>query len=253
MPLPRGYISNSQIRTYTECPRKYYYYYVEGIRPPTNEKVFLGEIFHSTIEQYFLQRIAGSPLADNAVAAIFDAAFDEAGDNRKIDWQVPRRETKERGRGFLKYFLTNIAPAMRPLMVEKELCVELPGSGVLLKGVIDLVEENFCITDFKTTTSKWSVSKANRSPQMIIYKYLFDRSFGSMPSSLKYEVLFAKHAGNIRHQTFIITPDAAAMDELLLLIHNVVEKIQDRDFHERESLFCRYCEFRGLCGGKGSG
>jgi RecB family exonuclease len=247
MPLPRGYISHSQIRTYKECPKKYYFAYIEGIKPPSNEKVFLGEMFHAAIEKYFTQKISGSPLDEEAAAEVFSAAFDAASMERKIKWQTPRRETKERGLAFLQYFVRHIAPAIKPLMVEKELSVEIPGIGVLLKGVIDLVEEDYSITDFKTTTSKWSPSKARNSTQMVIYKYLFDRSFGPVQASLKYEVLYAKNAGNIRHQTFPIVPAADAVEKLLELIGHVVENINGGVFYANENPFCRYCEFHGLC------
>jgi putative RecB family exonuclease len=251
MPLPRGYISHSQLRTYSECPRKYYFAYVEGIQPPLNEKVFLGEIFHSAIEQYFLQKINGTPLMDDAAVAIFGAAFDEGAAGREIDWQSPRRETRERGLAFLRYFLEHIAPTIRPLMVEKELCAELPGSSLLLKGVIDLVEEDFCITDFKTSTSKWSPGRAQSSPQMVIYKYLFDRCFGPVQSSLKYEVLYARDAGNIRHQTFRVVPGADAVDNLLAMIHYVAAMINEGAFPANPGNCCRFCEFRDLCRQKG--
>jgi CRISPR/Cas system-associated exonuclease Cas4 (RecB family) len=247
MPLPRGYISHSQIRTYNECPRKYYFAYVEGIRPPVNEKVFLGEVFHATIERYFLEKINGSPPADKAVADIFQAIFDDAGAGREIVWQAPRRETRERGLAFLKHFLRHIAPTTRPLMVEKELSLVLPGCGVRLKGVIDLVEEDYCITDFKTATSKWSAGKARNSWQMIIYKYLFDGSFGPVGTSLKYEVLYGKSAGHIRHQTLRIDPPEDAVASLLLLIRQVADRIERQEFPANESPGCRYCEFRSPC------
>jgi RecB family exonuclease len=247
MPLPRGYISHSQIRTYNECPRKYFFIYVEEIPRPVNDKLFLGEMFHSAIEQYFQQRINGSPIEDDAVVAIFGASFDEAAAAREITWQASPRHTRERGLAFLNYFLKHIAPAIRPLMVEKELCVELPGSGVRLKGILDLVEEDFCITDFKTTSSKWSPSKARSMPQMIIYQYLFERTFGPMQSSLKYEVLYAKDAGNVRHQTFRVVPESDAVDKLLAMIHFVAERIDEGAFPANETPFCRYCEYKGLC------
>jgi RecB family exonuclease len=253
MALPRGYISHSQIRTYNECPRKYYFAYVEDIRPPVNEKVFLGQVFHATIERYFLEKINGSTPGEDAVAAIFQAGFDAAGAGREIIWQAPRRETRERGLAFLKHFLRHIAPATRPLMVEKELSVVLPGSNVLLKGVIDLVEEDYCITDFKTTTSKWSASKARNSWQMIIYKYLFDSSFGPVRSSLKYEVIYGKSAGRIRHQTLRVDPAEDAVVNLLLLIRQLVERIDRQDFPANETQGCRYCEFRGHCEKQGRG
>ena len=247
MPLPRGYISHSQIRAYNECPKKYYYSYVEGIQPPINEKLLLGELFHAAIEEYFGRQISGSPLDEKAAAAFFSAAFDAAVTEREIRWQSPPRETRERGLAFMGYFLRHIAPAIRPLMVEKELSVELPGAGVILKGVIDLVEEDYSITDFKTTTSRWSPSKARNSQQMIIYKYLFDRSFGPIQAQLKYEVLYAKNAANIRHQTLAVIPAADAEEKLLEMIGHVVENISQGVFYAKENPFCRYCDFHGMC------
>jgi putative RecB family exonuclease len=247
MALPRGYISHSQIRSYNECPQKYRFAYVENIQPVINEKVFLGEVFHSALEHCFQQRISGSPPADDAVEIFFRAAFEEGAAEREIAWQSPRGETRERGLAFLRYFLKNVAPAMRPLMVEKELCAELPASGVLLKGVIDLVEEDFGITDFKTTTSRWSESRVRNSPQMIIYKYLFDRCFGPVPASLKYEIFYGKKAGNVRHQTLLVVPAADAVDSLLAMIEHVVERIDSGAFQPNVTPFCRYCEFRSLC------
>lgn len=247
MPLPRGYISHSQIRTYCDCPRKYHYAYIECIAPPVNEKVFLGEVFHQAIERYFLMRIGGGQPEKGDVLNLYAAVFDEAESGRKVSWQGPRRETQERGRAFLGYFLDHIAPAIRPLMVEKELTAELPGSGVILKGIIDLVEEDYCITDFKTTTGKWPASRAQNPPQMVIYKYLFDRSFAPLAATLKYEVLYGKHAGNVRHQTLPVVPDPGAVDGLLALIAHVVEGIESGAFAANVSGYCRYCDFRQLC------
>lgn len=247
MALPRGYISHSQIRAYRECPRKYRFSYVDGIQPPINEKVFLGEVFHAAIEHYFKERISGAPPGDDAVKDFFCAAFDKAAPSREISWQSPRRDTRERGLAFLRCFLEQVAPGMRPLMVEKELSAELPGSGVLLKGVLDLVEEDFCITDFKTTTGRWSGSRVRNCQQMIIYKYLFDRSFGPLPASLKYEVFYGKKAGNVRHQTLRVAAAADAVDSLLALIGQVVQQIAAGDFEPNVTAYCRFCEFRGLC------
>ncbi len=252
MALPRGYISHSQIRCYSECPKKYFYSYVEGIEPPINEKVFLGEVFHQAIEHYFLQRIGGGQPGNEAMIGLLDSAFDKTEAGRKICWQGTRRETKERGLAFLRYFLEHIAPGVRPLMVEKELAAELPGSGVVLKGVIDLIEEDYCITDFKTTTGKWPESKALNPPQMVIYKYLFERSFGPVASSLKYEILYGKHAGNVRHQTLRVVPDAGAVDGLLTMIAHVIEGIESGAFAANVTGFCRYCDFRYLCREKGT-
>ena len=247
MALPRGYISHSQIRAYRECPKKYEYAYVDGIQPPINDKVFLGEIFHAAIEHYFKERISGAPPGAEATEAFFCQAFEAAAPSREISWKASRLETRDRGLAFLRCFLQHVAPGARPLMVEKELSAELPGSGVLLKGVLDLIEEDYCITDFKTTTGRWSASRVRNSPQMIIYKYLFDRSFGPVAAGMRYEIFYGKKAGNVRHQSLPVIAAATAVDDLLAMIGLVVEKIVAGEFPPRITAFCRYCEFRRLC------
>jgi len=251
--LPRGYLSHSQIRLYSECPQKYYFAYIEEIPTPINEKVFLGEIFHAVLEDYFTRQINGSrPDADSTIAAFTDA-FAASGKEKTIDWKIPRRETLARGVAFVKYFLTHIAPAIKPLMVEKELIYEIPEIGITLKGVIDLVEEDFSITDFKTTTSKWSASKARKSLQMTIYKYLFDRNFGHVHGALKYEIFFAKNAANIRHQSLKVTPGPDDIAQLLVLVKHVAENISSGVFYPQPNPFCAYCDFISVCREKNPG
>lgn len=251
--LPRGYLSHSQIRLYSECPQKYYYAYIEAIPTSINEKVFLGTIFHATLEDFFTRQIQGPCPDQTATIAFFLDAFDASANEKDIDWKIPRRETRARGAAFVKYFLTHIAPAMKPLMVEKELSAEIPEIGVTLKGVIDLVETDFSIIDFKTTTSKWSESKARNSLQMIIYKYLFDRNFGNVHGSLRYEILFAKKAANIRHQSLKVVPGPDDIAQLLVLVKHVADNISNGIFYPQPNHFCSYCSFCTLCREKNPG
>ena len=142
---------------------------------------------------------------------------------------------------------------MKPLMVEKELSSEIPEIGVTLKGVIDLVEADFSIIDFKTTTSKWSASKARNSLQMIIYKYLFDRNFGNVHGSLKFEILYAKTAANIRHQSLKVLPGPDDIAQLLVLIKHVAENISNGIFYPQANPFCATCDFFAVCREKNPG
>jgi CRISPR/Cas system-associated exonuclease Cas4 (RecB family) len=136
---------------------------------------------------------------------------------------------------------------MKPLMVEKELGAEIPGIGVSLKGVIDLIEEDFAITDFKTTTSRWSASKARHSLQMTIYKYLFERNFGNVHGPLKYEVLSAKNAAHVRHQRLDVLPGPDDIARLLVLVQHVAENIGSGVFYPNPTPFCATCDFKALC------
>jgi hypothetical protein len=212
-----------------------------------NEKIVLGEVFHATLQEHFTRQINGCRPADAETVAFFSDAFDRLAAREDIDWQVPRCETRARGVAMVKYFLDHLAPDMRPLMVEKELSAELPGSGVVLKGVIDLVETDFSITDFKTTTSRWSPGRARNSLQMTIYKYLFDHHFGHVHAALKYEVLYARKPESVRHQSLPVSPGPEEIRRLLELVGHVAENIAAAVFHPNRGPFCAHCPFVGPC------
>jgi hypothetical protein len=147
----------------------------------------------------------------------------------------------------VSYFLEHLAPAMRPLMVEKELSAEVPGCGVVLKGVIDLVETDFSITDFKTSSSRWSPGRARNSLQMTIYKYLFDQNFGHVHAALKYEILYARKPAAVRHQSLPVCPGPEEIRCMLELAGHVAENIAANVFYPNRGHFCAHCPFAGPC------
>lgn len=250
MELPRGYISYSQIRLYQACPKKYYYTYVKKIPVPVNDKLFLGVVFHSVIEYYFLEKINGSELSPEALLERFADTFASLQKEQEVAWEGPREETFKRGTAFVKYFMRHVAPAVNPLMVEKELVADLPGIDVPLKGVIDLVETDFSITDFKTTTARWSKTKIkNQYLQVVIYRYLFEKSFGDVISSLRFKILYAKNPTTVKHQEVIIKPKDVDSDysKLFDVVKYVVDSIRQEVFFKNENFICKFCEFKDLC------
>jgi putative RecB family exonuclease len=256
MDLPREYISYSQIRLYQTCPKKYYYTYIEKISLPVNDKVFLGVVFHSVAEDYFKEKIAGSAGGEavgipvEKLLDIFNRKFDSFRNEQKITWEDPIEETRKRGNAFVRYFARVVAPLIHPMMVEKELWASLPGIDVKLKGVIDLVETDFSITDFKTTTAKWSKTRIKSAYlQMVIYRYLFEQNFGDVITQLKFKIIYAKNPTNIKHQEISIKPKDVDFDyaRMFDIIKYVVDNIRQGVFYKNESYTCGYCEYREIC------
>lgn len=250
MDLPRGYISYSQIRLYQTCPQKYYYTYIKKVPVPVIDKVFLGVVFHSTIEYYFKEKINGVDLSQESLVERFSETFALQREKQEVGWESPAEETLKRGKAFVKYFLRQVAPPIKPLMVEKELIADLPGIDVPLKGVIDLVETDFSITDFKTTTARWAKAKIKGSYlQVIIYRYLFEQSFGDVISSLKFRIIYSKDPSNIKHQEITIKPKDLDYDysKMYDVIKYVVENIRQEVFYKNENFICGFCEYRDLC------
>ncbi len=248
MNLPKDYISYNQIRLYQVCPRKYNFAYVKEIDTPISDKIFLGMVFHTAVEEFFKQRITGQEPDQQVILDIFRGKFTSMQEEREVTWELSREETEKRGLSFVQHFLKKIAPDIDPLMVEKELEVELPGIGVNLRGIIDLVEKDFSITDFKTTTQKWSKERIKSSYlQMVIYKYLFEQSFGSVISELKIRILYAKNDSPIKNQLVVRNADDFEFNKMLDVIKYVVENISNGVFYKNEGFFCGFCEYKDLC------
>jgi len=250
MELPRGYISYSQIRLYQTCPKKYYYIYVKKVPVPVNEKVYLGIVFHAVIESYFKEKINGSEPSNEALLEKFAETFAKLQKEQVVTWESPQEETFKRGSAFVKHFLHHVVPTIKPLMVEKELITDLPGSDVSLKGIIDLVETDFSITDFKTTTARWSKTKIkNHYLQVVIYRYLFEKAFGDVISRLKFKIIYSKNPTAVHHQEIEVKPKDVDFDytRMFEVIKYVVDNIRQEIFFKNESFSCGFCEFKDLC------
>lgn len=254
MNLPREYISYSQIRLYQNCPKKYYYSYVKEIRAPMNDKIFLGVVFHSTVEHYLKQKIGGKEPGKEEIVEWFKKKFQAGEDKQDITWLSPAGESRKRGLAFIHHFLREIATDVNPMMVEKELVSELPDLGVKLKGVIDLVETDFSITDFKTTTAKWSKPRIQESYlQMQIYRYLFEKSFGDVVTYLRFRIIYSRKSSNIKDQNVSVRASDLDTTKMFDIIKYVVENIRNEVFYKNESYMCGFCEYKDICRSENKG
>jgi len=251
MELPRDYISYSQIKLYQSCPRKYYYSYIKKIPTPINDKIFLGIMFHAAVEYYLNEKIKGTSPFRDRVLEYFNDNFQKSVHQQEILWNSPQKDTQKRGQSFVRYFMKEIVPTIKPMMVEKELWADLPDIGVKLRGVIDLVEEDFSITDFKTTTAKWSKARIRSSYlQVVVYRYLFEQNFGDVISQLRFRILYSKNAKtHIRHQEVAIKPKDVDFDynKMFDIIKYVVDGIRGEVFYKNESFSCGFCEYKDIC------
>lgn len=248
--LPRDYISYNQIRQYQVCPRKYQYAYIQNIQAPINSKIYLGIIYHSAIEYFLKKKVRGITIGREELHQFFSDSFKERQESIDVAWENEKAKvlTKNRGRAFLSYFLKEFGDRIQPFLIEQELEVEIEELGIRLKGIPDLVEKDFSITDFKTTTARWSKTRINQSLlQMIIYKYLFETHYGKINNHLKFRIIYSKSSSNIRHQELVINSQAIHFDKMFDIIKYIAAQISSERFFKNEGFHCRFCEFRNIC------
>jgi len=248
MSLPKGYLSYNQIKLYQTCPQKYYYSYIEERKAPINDKIFLGMVFHATVEKYLEKKIEGTEISLHESQDIFKELFTSMKEGIDISWDCPIEKVEKRGLSFIAHFTGKIAYYIDPMMVEKELEVDIPGMDIKLRGIIDLVEKDFTITDFKTTTQKWSKERIKSSYlQMVIYKYLFEKSFDSIIKDLKIRILYAKNDSPIKNQLVVRNANDFDYQKMFDIIRFVAENIEKGAFYKNEGYMCNFCEHAGIC------
>ncbi len=246
MVLPRGYLSNSQINCYLECPLRYRFIYIENRVLPINDYVFLGSVFHSAAENYFNERIKGNRPDLGLCRDFLLKAFEHQQQEEQVLWTRPADQVRAAGLAFIEAFVTAVGEKSRPMMVEKELQVEIPGTQVQFKGVIDLVEEDFALVDLKTSNRKWNGISGYRSRQMFYYKFLFEHSFASSVSGLRFEVLSGS-PNHVLHQSIPVQASGDDVQAALDLALKVASDISAGIFPARPDCRLRYCEFRAEC------
>lgn len=248
--LPKEYISYNQIRQYQTCPKKYYYSYIDNIQTPVNSKIYLGIIYHSAIEYFFKKKADGIIIEKEKLISIFLDYFRNTEDRIEVIWENEKNkpDTKNRGMAFITYFYNEFSNRIEPFLIEEEMETELEDLGIKLKGIPDLIEKDFSITDFKTTTAKWSKSRINQSLlQMIIYKYLFEKHYGKVNNKLKFRIVYAKDASNVKHQELIINSRDITYHKMFEIIKHTAEQISLQRYPKKEGFYCRFCEYKSIC------
>ena len=155
------HLSPSAAGTWAQCPRRWWYRYVDGLpEPPPGEPAVLGSFVHRILE-LLLAEAPEDRTPDRArLLARFawgEVSASEEWDQLELDDDGALRFRQRAWSTVEAYFRLQDPTAVRP--VAQELRVEVEVDGVPFKGFIDLVEEHpgegdgppkVVITDYKT-------------------------------------------------------------------------------------------------------
>lgn len=185
--------SYSRLSTYSQCPRKHYYTYVEEVEVNDSPSTIPGSLFHKCCEIYLKTGDATSP----EIQECFDK-FDELCSNGTLELDM----------GLLKSLFTNyLSYYKKEFDEEKTLLVEYEFEEVLnpddevqdtFKGIIDEVyqKKDFTVVrDRKTSLGKlkYTPDKVKYNQQLLLYVPFVEDKLGLPVDAIEIdEVRFAK-------------------------------------------------------------
>ena len=255
----RPHLSVSQLKTYVQCPRKYFLQYVDGVRPAfVSIHLPFGSAWHEAIDLWLTSSTVGDEIERDLIKQTFtdhleryvDAddvpvLFD--GDDDNLEKSVAL------GRRMLDVFLTAVPLPETILGVEVPFAIDLtdPATGdvlpVPLVGAVDaIVEENGrpIVWELKTGAKKWSSGQLEYDPQATAYARAM-RLEGHVDVAVKMLITTKTIAPAVQIET--VTRSRVDERELAHTAASVLRAINAGVDHPIRGWSCRGCPWSGEC------
>jgi len=235
-------LSFSKIRTYLECPLKYYFIYILNFKTKPKSYLSFGKTIHSTLSEF--HKLVPYPSFDDLKKIYEDKWINEG----FLDKQ---QEEKEFEKGLLilkKYYSKNIFNYNKAYMVEKEVNYKI--KDIFITGYIDRIDkfdDEYEIIEYKTGKNSIEYNSIglvdeNNILQMSIYYLAFKYQFKKYPKNIliyyisldKNEKIYLNFNNNMSKET-------------IKTILNVNNNILNNNFYKKENEFCKYCDFIKEC------
>ncbi len=243
--------SPSSIIVYNQCPRLYYYQYIE--RKPSFPHIDLikGSVVHETIREFFTE--APSPTDMNpkvwtenrlmkAFVITWDAKRDQIQRLNLSDNEIKlhNKECYEMLLNWGQYFITKLQKTSFPLYeafikIKPKTEAEVTYEEYEIKGLIDSIEHingETWIIDYKTS-SKFEITRENRL-QLALYALMYKKNYKIQPD--KAGVFFLKE------RLHLIAVDDQMLEYADKECKNIFEKTQTRnieDYPQNVGYLCR--------------
>jgi len=177
-------LSPSKIGTAMKCPEQFRLRYVEHVPELSSWTLLAGRVFHAVVETALKHVMAGDGLLsamalDDLFSVEWNAEIrEEEAKDWFFGWEIPfeAKNQPERlmvgYRKLVKLAREGVLPKLKPKLVEHMFEVEFDGlhgsPDFVVKGVIDLVEEDGTLSDWKTTGR---VKEEKLDPQFPFYSF----------------------------------------------------------------------------------
>ncbi len=254
-PAPiRDYISFSAVRTYQQCPLRYFFKYIAGLpEESVSANLVFGSAIHHAVEHHFRRLLEGEPAPSRD--ELF-AQYREGWNDRTAPIRFGKDDKADAfdalADRMLQAFATNsiAQPAGRILAVEETLRGSIiPGLPDVL-GRVDLILEtpdDLVITDWKTSRARYSQDQVEDSiEQLLLYSELAKEFAPGKQIRLEFAVLTKTKEVQIDQHS--ATADPLRVDRIKRIVERVWRAVQAEHFYPAPSTMnCGGCAFRDPC------
>lgn len=260
-------LSPSQINTFRQCPRKWYYSYIEKLPSFPSIHLLRGSAVHSAIEE--ISKLKALP-NKTWKARLKSAAMNKLNDKWKSVDKLKGMTDEEKKKFYdesvmmIEAYLQNLyfriettlisgkakAPTHAWHLIKPKFSeIYLKDDKLKVRGIIDEVHKDFSdnvyLLDLKTSNKYRMQISDDYKLQLAIYAYLYKEDTGKAPTYVAIQYL--KY-----NETYFIPVNRSLIDWAKAQIQTMrffIEKWEDdkSQYYKTESKLCDWCDYYDTC------
>jgi len=245
--------SPSKLDTYRDCPRRYRFRYVDGLRRRVETvETLLGSCVHAALEELYAGLMHGRAYTLDETLAVFDrewaAGWSESVVNRHKEYGPEHHQAA--GRDCVRSYFKDFAPFGQDvtLGVERRLGFALHAADetVRIEGLVDRLAKTgegvYEVHDYKTTATLPGQAELDSDWQLAIYDIAVRENW---PDAREVSLVwhFVRFGQTMR--------SSRSAEQRARMRRDLAELIaaiwRDHVFAPRRSALCAWCEYRDIC------
>jgi len=231
-------LSASSVKTYEQCPRKYYYTYIDKQPRKEWDHFDLGNLCHRTLEIF--HEIYMKDGAKKGLSKLMSYAFKKAHLEFAHVGKKMVQEAKKLLAGYLKSVTGNM-PAVKSVEADFNFHIS---DDVLIRGYVDrldiMKDARYHIVDYKTTKSVRYLDPFQLKLYGVWLKEVVDPTIKSFKASY----VLLRHDSSLKEYEFNIEDVEKTKEELLIY----AEKIStENTWVPVPTRLCNWCDFKDIC------
>lgn len=246
---PPPHLSPSSIATFKQCPLRFKFSKIDGIREPDTEATIMGSFVHQVLEVVF--KLDPADRTIDAAKSIASSLWNDGGWKDDVSAVIGSDEVKLREFRWKSwwclenYFLIEEPATILPSGIEYEVNDTI--NGVKVKGFIDRWEdgdEGLIITDYKTGKTPAPRYRADKFTQLLIYAILLEKQTGKPAGKL--ELLYLKDGTVLSSD--VQREQVDAVKKMVATVHGqIMVRCEEEKFEHKTSVLCGWCSFKPMC------
>ena len=249
LPLPTS-LSPSKVSAFKDCALAFRFSAIDRLPEPPSEPAVKGTTVHRALELLFgLEPYERTPpmaqecLAEALIEMHQNPEFAELG----LDEGAEKAFASDAAAMVDRYFTLEDPRTITPVGLEMMLEAEV--GGVLVRGIIDRLEESpdgsLVVTDYKTGRTPSVTQEQSRLGGVHFYAFLCRKVLGRVPERIQLVYLGRDP------QVITTTPSEQSVrgvEKKVGAIWSAVERAcEHEDFRPKQSPLCNWCSFQAFC------